>query len=254
MSQIRLKAKGPEQVEVDDVIEISAVVTNTGENDISNGTLTFDHGTVDSGSGYTQEEATATITTLSKSQPQTVKASYTVKESDMESFRVMAVFKTGELTTSGVTDIITVKPWPRVAKAGYAATKAEGNRVLSTVGKPVTDCVDHTFYAMFDSQVGKVANYLLTVKANGKTYGACNPQETPATTTKLYFTLNDGKQVDFVDGTKKSQDSDGKLDLGSYSGEVVFTVYRTDKQEDHETYPTGLVQLYTTTFQLANGE
>lgn len=147
------------------------------------------------------------------------------------------------------------KPDPSVAASGFKATKDDADAALSAVGNKVTDCGDNTFYFIFDEPLPVDDDYLITVDVKGHTYGICSPASSRKATPgciKLYFQLNNGKQVDFLDGKKKQADAEAVCDLSDFTGTATMTLYKTDKQEDG-VYPTGLEKLKLKTIQISNG-
>lgn len=144
--------------------------------------------------------------------------------------------------------------WSRFDRAdvktfSLAATKDEADRVLS-----VSDAGDYTFYVIFDRALGTTDDYLLTVDADGTSYGVRSlGSKRKPTDTKLYFTLTSGAQVDFVDRKKKTSDETAKLDLATYEGRLVFAVWRTDPQQDG-VWPTGRVLLRRQTIEVTQDD
>ncbi len=144
---------------------------------------------------------------------------------------------------------------PTITHFGYAPTKDAANAVLSSVGNPVTDAGDNTFYLMFAEPLGSDADYLITVDANEHVYGVVSPassrEKTPGTF-KLYFQLGNGKQTDFLDGVKVESAESAKCDLSSFSGTATVRFYRTDTQEVG-VYPTSLQLIKLKTIEISNG-
>lgn len=135
------------------------------------------------------------------------------------------------------------------------ATKEEANAVLSSIGNEVTDAEDNTFFWMFDEPLPQDADYLLTVEVDGKNFGITSPSKSRKSTPnciKLYFQLNNGKQTDFVDGQKASEDT-GKFDFSTYTGVAISSLYLTDPQSDG-VYPTGLKLLRQKSIYFDNAE
>lgn len=115
----------------------------------------------------------------------------------------------------------------------------------------MTDCADNTFYLIFDRPL--TGDYLITVKANGHTYGIVSlAKDRKPSYFKLYFELNDGKQTDFLDGVKVEEAESAKFDVASYQGRAVLDVYRTAAQADG-VYPAGLRLMYHRTLHIENG-
>lgn len=129
---------------------------------------------------------------------------------------------------------------PVINRAGVRATAEEANEALSSIGNPVTDAGDYTFFWMFDEPLPADQDYLCTVEVGGKTFGVVSDAASRVPgCTKLYFQLNNGKQTDFVDGVKCESPEDGKFDFSSFAGVAISSLYATDKQEDG-TFPAGL--------------
>lgn len=127
---------------------------------------------------------------------------------------------------------------PKIEASGYLKDGATANETLG-----VSDAgVGQVFYAKFDKPV-EAPGLLFVVEAQGKKYGLIEPN--PAGKTKFYFTLQNGVQTDFVDGKKKANNAEGKLDLSSFSGTVTMTVYKTLTAPTTETYPTDIEQIKT---------
>lgn len=122
------------------------------------------------------------------------------------------------------------------------------------MGSPVTDCKDDTFYFIFDEPIDKDADLLITVDVNGHEYGIVSPASSRADVPgciKLYFTLSDGKQTDFVDRVKVEDPESAKCDLSEFTGTALMSLYVTDKQVEG-TYPTGRMLVKRKTLPIAN--
>lgn len=136
-----------------------------------------------------------------------------------------------------------------MSEAGFKATRAEVNEALQ-----VSDGADCTFFVTFDGQLGTEDDLLITVAVKDHVYGITSPGSSRrATSTKLYFTLANGRQTDFVDGAKKTTDAAAKCDLSDFTGDATLTVYKTDPQTVG-TYPTGLVQIKQETIHITMGD
>lgn len=156
--------------------------------------------------------------------------------------------------TETIVDSIKIKrPLSDPASIGYYKAKADSNEALSSFGNKVTDCGEQTFYVFSTDGFDKAKDYLILVETNEKTYGVASPKSSHATKNKkLYFTLKSGKQTDYVDG-KKAAEPDSKLDLASYTGPITMTLYEC-KYTDAEHYPTDLVEVMSTSFELTSGD
>ena len=135
--------------------------------------------------------------------------------------------------------------------SGLALTADDANAALSAVGNKVTDAGDDTFYVIFDEPL--TGDYLITVDADGKSYGVTSPASSRAEIPgciKLYFQLTNGKQTDFIDGEVATPET-GKLDLSDYNGDVLMSVYKTDKQSPG-VYPTGRVLVKRKTIHIGD--
>ena len=107
---------------------------------------------------------------------------------------------------------------------------------------------------IFGEPLGNTVDYLFTVDVQGKTYGITAPaKDRKGTEIKLYFSLDSGRQVDFVDGIKKESDDAAKCDLSSFSGDAVMKFYKTDPQQDG-VWPTGLKLVRQKTLHIENGD
>lgn len=137
-------------------------------------------------------------------------------------------------------------PLPTVAASGYAKDKATGDSVLN-----VTDCVDQTFYVKFTKPLGDY-DYLVVQEYLGKKYGIIVDATKHPEWTKIYWTLADGRQVDFVDGAKKANNAAAKVDLTSFSGTIPTTIYRLAEPWDGTKYPTDLEVVDTLSIQVSN--
>lgn len=139
-----------------------------------------------------------------------------------------------------------IEALPTIVAAGYAKDKATGDKELG-----VSDCVDQTFYIKFNKELGD-KDYLIVQEVQGKKYGLIIEASKNPTWKKAYWTLTDGRQVDFVDGAKKASNNAAKVDLSSFSGAVNTTVYQLTGAWDGNTYPTDLVEIGQTTITVSN--
>lgn len=98
-----------EPLTVGDQVTVTAKVTNDGDVDLENGTLTFTKGDVQAGEGYTQSGAKATITKLEHGKDVTVTCDYTTVDGDKSGLVIEATYECGDVTAKGATENITVQ-------------------------------------------------------------------------------------------------------------------------------------------------
>ena len=125
-------------------------------------------------------------------------------------------------------------------------------RLYAPKAKEVTgkdDAVAQTFVVKFDRPLGDF-DYLVVVDVQGKKYGLGVEGKKNPDWTQVYFTLADGRQVDFVDGTPKTSNASAKLDLSSPSGTATITVYRLEGDLDTKTYPVDMEEIDVQTISL----
>lgn len=139
-----------------------------------------------------------------------------------------------------------VEALPQIAAAGYAKDKATADTDLG-----VSDAVDQTFYIKFDKELGD-SDYLIVQEIQNKKYGLIIEGTKNPTWKKAYWTLIDGRQVDFVDGAKKANNTAAKIDLSSFSGAVPTTVYRLAEPYNGNTYPTDMVEVGKVSITVSN--
>lgn len=142
-------------------------------------------------------------------------------------------------------DVPEIEVAPQVDEATFILSAEQAKEVT---GDP--SCAPQTFYVHFDKPLGD-CDYMIEVEIAGKKYGLGVEGKKNPEWTKAYFTLSDGRQVDFVDGVPKTTNASAKVDLSSPSGTAVLTVYQLEGDFDPKTYPTDKTQIFTETIALA---
>lgn len=143
-------------------------------------------------------------------------------------------------------DVPETEVGPQIEEASFVL---DGNAAVEATGQADAK-VGQVFVVKFDKPIGD-HDYLVTVAINGKTYGLGVEGKKSPTWQQIYFTLQDGRQVDFVDGAPKTTNASAKLDLSSPSGTAVLTVYQLEGDFDAKEYPTDMTEIATQTINLA---
>ncbi len=98
-----------DDVKVGDTLNVEAIVTNTGSNELKGGKATSEKVTFSEGTGYTQSGKSATIESIPAGESVTLKGTYETVDGDKTDGVVLTVkFQCGSIDIEGSTEKITV--------------------------------------------------------------------------------------------------------------------------------------------------